>query len=67
VQVPHGSGPARDLDVIDLDTPSARVIEISSSCDLFVFPSTANPHRAKGGGGAPEGSPSMSIGSCGPI
>jgi hypothetical protein len=62
VQVPHGSGPARDLDVIDLDTPSAGVIEISSSCDLFIFPSIADPHRAEGGRGAPEGSPSTSIG-----
>jgi hypothetical protein len=50
------------LDVIDLDTPSVRVIEISSSRDLSVFPSKADPHCAEGGGGAPEGSSSMSIG-----
>jgi hypothetical protein len=49
------------LDVIDLDTPSAGVIEISSSCDFSIFPSKADPHRAEGGGGAPEESSSMSL------
>jgi hypothetical protein len=33
----------QDLDVIDLDMPSAGVIEISSSCDLSIFPSKADP------------------------
>jgi hypothetical protein len=50
------------LEVIDLGTPSAGVIEISSSCDLSIFPSKADPHHAEGGAGAPEGSSSMSIG-----
>jgi hypothetical protein len=51
-----------DFNVIDLDTPSAGVIEISSSCDLSVFPSQANPHHTLGGGSTPEGPSSMSIG-----
>jgi hypothetical protein len=50
------------LDVIDLDTPSAKVIEISSSCELSIFSSRATPRCAEGGDGAPEGSSSMSIG-----
>jgi hypothetical protein len=62
MQVPHRSRPAHDLYVINLDTPSAGVIEISSSCDLFIFPSKVDPHCPEGGGGAPEGSLSTSIG-----
>jgi hypothetical protein len=46
VQVPHGSRPARDFDVIDLDTAGAGIIEISSSCDLSVFSSQDDSHRA---------------------
>jgi hypothetical protein len=62
VQVPHGSGPAWDFDVIDLDTPGVGVIKISSSCDLSVFSSQVDPHRAEGGGDVAEGSSSPSIG-----
>jgi hypothetical protein len=51
-----------DFNVIDLDTPSAGVIEISSSCDLSVFSSQVDPHRAEGAGDAPEGSSRLSIG-----
>jgi hypothetical protein len=50
-----------DSDVIYLDTPSAKVIEIPSSCDLSIFPLKDDPHRTEGGGGAPEGSSSASI------
>jgi hypothetical protein len=44
-----------------LDTPSVGVVKISSSCDLSIFPLQADPHRAEGGGEAPDGSSSMSI------
>jgi hypothetical protein len=52
----------RDFDIIDLDMPSAVVVEISISCDLSIFPSQVDPHRAEGGRDAPEGSLSTSIG-----
>jgi hypothetical protein len=38
------------------------VVEISNSCDLSIFPSQTDPHHAQGGGDAPEGSSSTSIG-----
>jgi hypothetical protein len=51
-----------DFDVIDLNTPSAGVIEMSSSCDLSIFPSQVDTHRTEGGGDASEGSSSPTIG-----
>jgi hypothetical protein len=63
VQVPHGSGPARDLDIIVLDTPSGEVIQISSSsCDLAIFSSKDGSQRDEGTGAVPGGSSSVSIG-----
>jgi hypothetical protein len=41
VQVPHGSGPTRDLDIICLDMPSGEVAEVSSSYDLSILSSKA--------------------------
>jgi hypothetical protein len=60
VQVPHGSGPVWDLDVICLDTPSGEV-EVSSSYDLSIFSPKTDAQFSKGGGNAPEGSLSVSI------
>jgi hypothetical protein len=54
VLVPHGFGHARDLDVICLDRPSGEVIELSSSCDLFVFSPKAEAQCAEGDGNTPE-------------
>jgi hypothetical protein len=62
LQVPHGSRPVQDLDVIYVDTPSGKVIEVSSSCDLSIFSSGADPQLAEGVEVTPEGSSSMSIG-----
>jgi hypothetical protein len=62
VQVPHGSEPARDLDFICLDTHSGEVVEVSSSYDLPVFSPKIDAQFIKGGGNAPEGSSSVSIG-----
>jgi hypothetical protein len=46
MQVPHGSRPASDLDVIILDNPHGDVIEISSSsCNLSIFSSKADSHH----------------------
>jgi hypothetical protein len=50
------------LDLIDLDTPSAKVVEIFSSCDLSIFSSQDGSRRIEGGGTGPEGSSSASIG-----
>jgi hypothetical protein len=50
------------LGVVDLDTPSIRVIKISSSCDLSTFSLKANSRRDKGAGAMPEESSSPSIG-----
>jgi hypothetical protein len=50
------------LAIIDLDTPSAEVVEISSSCELSIFSSKVDPQHVKGDGGAPEESSSASIG-----
>jgi hypothetical protein len=41
-QVPHGSGPMRELDVICVDVPSGEVAEKSSSYDLSILSSGAN-------------------------
>jgi hypothetical protein len=56
-----------DFDVIDLDMASTGVIEISSSCDLSVFPSQANPHCVEGGGVHLRDYRVRVSGSCGPI
>jgi hypothetical protein len=47
VQVPHGSRPARGLDIICVDTPSGKVAEKSSFYDLSIFPSEADPECAE--------------------
>jgi hypothetical protein len=49
------------LDVICLDTPSGEVIEVSSSCDLFVFPPKVDAQCAEGDGNTPERSLSVGI------
>jgi hypothetical protein len=61
MQVFHGSGPARDLDVICLDTPSGEV-KVSSSYDLSIFSLKIDAWFSEGGGNTPEGSSSVSIG-----
>jgi hypothetical protein len=48
--------------VIYVDTPSGKVVEVSSSCDLSIFSSRADPQRVEGVEVTPEGSSSMSIG-----
>jgi hypothetical protein len=55
------SGPTWDLDVICLDTPSGAV-EVSSSYDLSIFSLKTDAQFSEGGGNAPEGSSSVSIG-----
>jgi hypothetical protein len=50
------------LDVIYVDTPSGKIVEVSSSCDLSIFSLGADPQRAEGVEVTPEGSLSMSIG-----
>jgi hypothetical protein len=62
MQVPHESGPARDLDVICLDMASGEVVEVSSSYDLSIFSPKIDAQFSKGGGDAPDRSSSMSIG-----
>jgi hypothetical protein len=52
----------RDLNVICLDTPSGEVVEVSSSCNLFVFSPKTDAQFTEGGGNTPEGSSSVSIG-----
>jgi hypothetical protein len=54
--------PARDLNVICLDTPSGEVVEVSSSCNLSVFSLKTNAQFTEDGGNTPEGSLSVSIG-----
>jgi hypothetical protein len=61
MEVPHGSRPVWDLDVIYVDTPSGEVLEVSSSCILSIFSSGADPQCAKGIEVTPEGSSGMSI------
>jgi hypothetical protein len=48
VQVPRGSGPTRDLDIIVLDTPHGEIL--FSSCDLSIFSSKAGSHHDEGMG-----------------
>jgi hypothetical protein len=62
MQVLHQSGPTWDLDVICLDAPSGEVVEVSSSYDLSIFSPKTDAQSAEGGGNAPEGSSSVSIG-----
>jgi hypothetical protein len=62
VQVPHGSGPTRDLDVICLDMPSGEVVQVSSSYDFSVLSLKADAQFSEGSGNVPEGSSSVSIG-----
>jgi hypothetical protein len=51
VQVQHGSGPARELDIIVLDTCRGEVIDIlSSSCDLLIFSSKVGSHLGENAG-----------------
>jgi hypothetical protein len=57
----HRFGPAQELDIICLDTPSGEVVEISSSYDLSVFSLGAGSPHAEGIGATPIGS-SPSIG-----
>jgi hypothetical protein len=45
-----------------VDTPSGKIVEVSSSCDLSIFYVGADPQRAEGIEVTPEGSSSMSIG-----
>jgi hypothetical protein len=47
MQVPHGPGHARGLDVICVHTPSGEVAEKSSSYDLSIFSSEANSQGAE--------------------
>jgi hypothetical protein len=44
-----------------VDTPSGEVIELSSSCDLFIFSPKADAQCVEGDGNTPERSPSVSI------
>jgi hypothetical protein len=62
VQDPYESRPTRDLVVICLDAPSGEIVEVSSSCDLSVFSLKTDAQFAEGGGNAPKGSSSVSIG-----
>jgi hypothetical protein len=50
-----------DLDVIYVGTPSGEVVEVSSSCDLFIFSSGADSQHAEGIEVTSEGLPIMSI------
>jgi hypothetical protein len=50
------------LDIIYVDTPSGEVIEISSSSNLSVFSSGADPQCTEGVDATPMGSSSVSIG-----
>jgi hypothetical protein len=50
------------LDIICLDTPSGVVVEVSSSFDLSIFSPKTDAQFTEGGGNAPEGSSSVSIG-----
>jgi hypothetical protein len=47
VQVPYESGPVWGLDIICVDTPSGKVPEKSSSYDMSVFSSGADPKCAE--------------------
>jgi hypothetical protein len=51
----------QDLDIIYVDTPSGKIIEICSSSNLFVFCSGADPQCAEGLEAASMGSSSVSI------
>jgi hypothetical protein len=50
------------LDVICLDMPSGEVVKVSSSYDLSCFSLKAGAQFTEGGGNAPKGSSSVSIG-----
>jgi hypothetical protein len=43
VQVPHRSGPARTSDLICVNMPNGKVAKKSSSYDLSIFSSGADP------------------------
>jgi hypothetical protein len=45
-----------------VNMPSGEVVEVSSSCDLSIFSSGADPQRDEGVGVTHEGLSSMSIG-----
>jgi hypothetical protein len=57
----HTGGPARDLDVICLDTPSGEV-EVSNFYDLSIFSLKTDAQFSEGGGNTPKRSLSVSIG-----
>jgi hypothetical protein len=61
VQVPHGFRPARGYDIICVDTPSGKVAKMSSSYDLPIFSSGADPEGLEIVAAASRGS-SPSIG-----
>jgi hypothetical protein len=50
------------LDVICLNTPSGEVVEVSSSYDMSIFSSKTDAPFTEGGGNAPEGPSSVSVG-----